>query len=85
MSDRPTRYCTVNFMDGEQMTFSFAAVKDDEDPTLGKVVESLTVMNNLVFEVDGRLTIIPLANVRSVELSPAPRGLPDSIIKAKLR
>jgi hypothetical protein len=85
MSDRPTRYCTVNFMDGEQMTFSFAAVKDDEDPTLGKVVESLTVMNNLVFEVDGRLTIIPLANVRSVELSPAPSGLPDSIIKAKLR
>lgn len=64
MSDRPTRYCTVNFMDGEQMTFSFAAVRDDEDPTLGKIVESLTVMNNLVFEVDGRLTMIPLANVQ---------------------
>jgi hypothetical protein len=85
MSDKPTRYCTIRFLDGETMTFSFEAVKDDQDPTLAKVVESLTVMNNLVFEVDGRLTVVPLANVRSVELSPAPRGLPQNVIRAKLR
>lgn len=85
MSDRPNRYCTVKFMDGESMTFSFAAARDDEDPTMGKVIESLTIMNNLVFEVDGRLTMIPLSNVRSVELSPAPSTLPGTVIRARLR
>ena len=85
MSERPTRFCKITFMDGESWDFTFEAVKDEGDPTLGGLADSLNQMSNLVLELDGRLTVIPFANVRSVDLSPAPAKLPSHIPRAKRR
>ena len=85
MTDKPTRFCKITFMDGQTWDFTFEAVKDEGDPTIAGLINSMNEMDNIVFELDGRLTIIPLNNVRSVDVSPAPATLPANVIRARGR
>lgn len=85
MSDKPTRYCTITFMDGATMDFKFEALVEEGEPTMGSLVKEMNGLQNLVLKVDGTLTIIPMANVRTIELSPAPGSLQGMIIEARRR
>ena len=83
MGTNPRRYCTIHFMDGQSMRFIFEALKPEGDPTVGMAVEDFLKTKNLIFELDNKLTIIPMNNVRSIEVFPAPSNLPQKVIKAK--
>ena len=84
MSDNPTRFCTITFMDGESRAFRFEGVHDD-DASSGGLWDTLQTMANLLIELDGTLNVIPLNNVRSIEISPSPSKLPKSVVRAKSR
>ena len=84
MSSQNKRFCTINFVDGESMKFIFKPVIEDELTSIGRAIQEMSKNNNLVFDLEGRLIIVPMNNVRSIELSPSPANLPRSVIKARI-
>ena len=83
MSSENKRFCKINFVDGESCRFIYEPVRPDEPSSIGRAIEELSQTNNLIFYVEEKLVIIPMNNVRSIEISPSPVKLPQSIIKAR--
>lgn len=81
---KPKRYCTIEYMDGRTLEFIFESLRDEEDPTRNAALEGLEGMRNLVVELDAQLMIIPMANVRSISLSPSPAKLLAHIVRGRI-
>ena len=79
------RGLVVHFMDGTTMKLEFPKqVKHDDSivPRLEKILERQTLMA----EVDGGLLMVPLNNVKYLQVYPAPARLPDYALReAKAR
>ena len=58
----------VAFNDGS--TASFEIPEDDEN--VSAKIERLVELNGIAMEVEGNLLFLPLHNIRSIEISPAP-------------
>ena len=83
MTSENKRFCKIDFIDGESCRFIYEPVRADEPSSIGQAIQELSKNNNLIFQVEGKLVIIPMNNVRSIEISPSPANLPQSIIKAR--
>ena len=72
--------CLINFMDGSSISFQFDAPADD---TLSVANHIHNVIDNNVIrlELDNKLFFIPISNVRTIELIPAPAKLPPQVLK----
>ncbi len=79
------RGLVVHFMDGTTMKLEFPKqVKHDDSivPRLEKILERQTLMA----EVEGSLLMVPLNNVKYLQVYPAPARLPDYALReAKAR
>ena len=79
------RGLVVHFMDGTTMKLEFPRqVKHDDSivPRLEKILERQTLMA----EVEGGLLMVPLNNVKYLQVYPAPARLPDYALReAKAR
>ena len=79
------RGLVVHFMDGTTMKLEFPKqVKHDDSivPRLEKILERQTLMA----EVEGGLLMVPLNNVKYLQVYPAPARLPDYALReAKAR
>ena len=79
------RGLVVHFMDGTTMKLEFPKqVKHDDSivPRLEKILERQTLMA----EVEGGLLMVPLNNVKYLQVYPAPTRLPDYALReAKAR
>jgi len=83
MGSENKRFCKINFIDGESMHFIFEPVHADEASSMGQAIREISQNNNLIFQLEGKIVIVPMNNVRSIEVSPSPKNLPQSIIKAQ--
>ena len=83
MSSGNKRYLNINFAGGESLRFTYDPVRPDEVTSIGQAIQEMSQTNNLIFHVEGKLVLIPMNNVQSIEISPSPKNLPRSIIKAK--
>jgi hypothetical protein len=83
MSSQNKRFCNIHFIDGESMRFIYEPVNEDETSSIGRAIQDMSKSNNLIFSLEGKLIVIPMNNVRSIEISPSPANLPHSVIKAK--
>ena len=83
MNGEDKRFCKINFVDGESMRFTYEPVHPDEAMSIGRAIKEMSQNNNLIFHIESKLVIIPMNNVRSIEISPSPKNLPRSIIKAQ--
>jgi len=62
------RFITIQFVDGSKVRYSFEAMSDNKAAQQMKVEDFLKGQHLLV-QSDGRLTVYPVANIRSVEFS----------------
>ena len=83
MSSEKKRFCNINFVDGESMRFIYEPARLDEPSSIGRAIQEMSKTNNLIFHLEGKLVIIPMNNVRSIEISPSPKSLPQSVIRAE--
>ena len=83
VSSENKRFCKINFVDGESCRFIYEPVRADEPSSIGRAIQELSQTNNLIFYVEEKLVIIPMNNVRSIEISPSPVNLPQTIIKGR--
>ena len=74
------RGMTIHFMDGSQLRVTYPKqVKHDESVPVR--LERLLEKEVLMIEADGALWTIPFANVKYIQVYPAPAVLPDYVLK----
>jgi len=72
--------CHIWFTDGNSLKFEFDRDEEFENNIVSRIEKGLT-NHNMAFEVEGRLMLVPFANVRTVEFIPAPKVLPRGMIR----
>jgi hypothetical protein len=77
------RFCNINFVDGESMRFTYEPAHPDEYRSMSLAIEEMAQTNKLIFTIEDKLVIVPINNVRSIEISPSPTNLPMTVIKAQ--
>lgn len=71
---------TVTFTDGTVQEYGFTEA-DTDDTQVASRIKHILEANCLLLEVDNSLTILPMQNIRSIEISPSPARLPDITVK----
>ena len=74
------RFLTVNFIDGSKLSVNFPQQSDDFNQIARRVQNALDA-NQLAIEVEGELLVVPMSNVKYVQVNPAPEKLPDTVIQ----
>lgn len=71
----------IRTVDGEEHLFAMAgAASNGTDYTMGTRLEKLLNQRNIALEVDGRLLILPMQQIRSIEISPLHSKLPEAVV-----
>ena len=73
------RFITIHFNDGSKLSASFPQQSGDPS-TLASKVHKAIAASSIALECEGTLTVVPMTNVKYVEVHPAPEKLPDSVI-----
>ena len=71
---------TFHFTDGTRLVLRWPR-RDDRDPaTLASRLRQALDGNQLAFNVDGDLLIVPMRSVKYVHISPAPPVMPSLVV-----
>ena len=82
MSDDVKVKMTVKLVDGTQERYSFKRQMTDEDThLLMKKIEGLLEAKHLLIDLGSKIQIIPMDNILTIELEPAPVTLPSNCIR----
>ena len=72
---------TVFFMDGTKASFRYPKQSGSDPATIASNVKRAIDADKLLLEVDGQLLIIPVRNVKYIQVSPAPAHLPSGVLR----
>ena len=75
------RFLTIHFNDGSKLSVTFPQQTDDFNQIASRVQKALDA-NQLAIEIDGELFVIPMNNIKYLQVNPAPRKLPDTVIRS---
>ena len=74
------RFLTIHFTDGSKLSVTFPRQIEDFHQMAARVQKALDA-NKLSIEIDGELFVIPMNNVKYLQVTPAPEKMPDTIIR----
>ena len=74
------RFLTIHFIDGSNLSVTFPQQSENFSQIADRVQKAL-VANQLAIEVDGELFVIPMNNIKYLQVNPAPEKLPDTGIR----
>lgn len=80
MKDTTTVYGTIHFMDKTKITLRWPRQAGNDPIEIATTVKKALESDKIMAEVDGRLLIIPVRNVKYIEISPAPPKLPKGVL-----
>jgi len=80
MSDQTTVFGTIHFMDSTKLTLRWPRQAGSDPIEIAATVKKALESDRIMAEVDGRLLIIPVRNVKYIEISPAPPKLPKGVL-----
>ena len=70
----------IHFMDGSKIDARFPRQTTDPIKVAQNIRKAMD-LDKLTIEMEGQLMLIPLANVKYLQVSPAPDNLPEGVIK----
>ena len=73
---------TIHYTNGKQQHFQFSAPEGTvgDQATLGTSMHKMLTADPIILEVAGKLVVIPLHNIQSIEISPVPPKLPEGVL-----
>jgi len=74
------RHITLHFNDGTSLQFTFPAPGGDGIGDAQRA-EDILEQRHLVIEAEGTLLMFPVTSIKYVEVFPAPRGLPGTVVR----
>jgi hypothetical protein len=72
---------TIHFTDGTKMSLKYPRLIGKKSAGVAEQVRKAMDADRIAVEVKGTLFVIPVQNVRYVEISPAPDSLPSGVIR----
>ena len=77
---KETVYGTIHFMDGTKLTLRWPRQAGSDPIEIAATVKKALESDRIMPEVEGRLLIIPVRNVKYIEVSPSPQKLPKGVL-----
>ena len=74
------RFLTIHFTDGSKMSVTFPKQAGEPHQILNRVQKALDA-NQLAMEIGEELFVVPMNNVKYMQVSPRPDKLPDNVIR----
>jgi hypothetical protein len=74
------RYLTIHFTDGSKLSVTFPKQTDMLYKIVSRVEKALEA-DKLAIEIGGELFVIPMNNIKYMQVSPAPDKLPESVVR----
>jgi hypothetical protein len=74
------RYLTIHFTDGSKLSVTFPKQTDMLYKIVSRVEKALDA-DKLAIEIGGELFVIPMNNIKYMQVSPAPDKLPESVVR----
>jgi hypothetical protein len=71
----------IHFTDGTKKVLEFPQQVADSDANAAVKIKEALEARHLVLEAEGSLILIPLENVKYIQISPAPKKLPAGVIR----
>lgn len=71
----------IHFMDGTKKLLEFPQQISDNDATAAAKIKEALEARHLAIEAEGALILIPLDNVKYLQVYPAPKKLPAGVIR----
>jgi hypothetical protein len=78
MTDK--RYLTIHFTDGSKLSVTFPKQSDENYQIASRVQKALDA-NQLAIEIGDEFFVIPMNNIKYLQVNPRPDILPDSVIR----
>jgi len=78
MSDK--RFLTIHFTDGSKLSVTFPKQTDENYQIASRVQKALD-SNQLAIEIGDEFFVIPMNNIKYLQVNPRPEILPDSVIR----
>jgi hypothetical protein len=75
------RHLTIHFTDGTHLPFSFPRQQQGAAYNMTQRVQELLKDQYLMIEADGTVMLFPFANIKYIQVSPAPDPLPVNVIR----
>ena len=71
---------TIYFMDKTKLTLRWPRQAGNDPIEIAATVKKALESDRIMVEVEGRLIIIPVRNIKYIEVSPAPPKLPKGVL-----
>jgi hypothetical protein len=71
----------IFFMDGTKMTLSWPRPEGNDPSTIATAVKNALDSDKLMAVVDGYLLVIPMRNIKYIQITPAPEKLPTGVVR----
>ncbi len=75
------RNAVIYFMDGTHIVISYPSQAGEDQATIAANVKKAIDADKLVIEADGSLLMIPVRNIKYVQVTPLPDALPSGVIR----
>ena len=76
-----TAHMIVHFIDGTKLTFQYSQQARTDPATMASNVRKALETDKIVAEVQGDLIVIPVRNIKYIQVSPAPAELPKGVLR----
>ena len=77
----PHRRAIIHFVDHTSLALEWPKQELKGHLFLAEALRKAIEADRLMVEVEGSLLVIPMRNVKHIELSPVPEDLPDGVIR----
>lgn len=77
---KDTLYGTIFFMDKTKLTLRWPRQAGNDPIEIAAMVKKTLESDRIMAEVEGSLLIIPVRNIKYIEVSPAPPRLPKGVL-----
>jgi len=74
------RYLTIHFTDGSKLSVTFPKQTDMLYKIVSRVEKALDA-DKLAIEIGGELFVIPMNNIKYMQVSPCPEKMPETVIR----
>jgi hypothetical protein len=78
MADK--RFLTIHFTDGSKLSVTFPKQADENYQLASRVQKALDA-NQLAIEIGDEFFVIPMNNIKYLQVNPRPDILPDTVIR----
>jgi hypothetical protein len=72
---------TIHFMDGSKIALRLPRQAGTGSQIIAANVKRALEADRIMVEVDGELLLIPMRNVKYIQLAPAPKELPTGVLR----